>query len=144
MLTIFIQWLPKPSLQKATVSYSLLCFSVSHSFTAGDRNGAQLGPCGQTIGPLSRHTAPGNRIRIRQKQLSLVCGKEQRQHRGDGDLTTTLQILLKDFGLAPQTRAARPCLCAPNHLFVLTPHIYFVDIFCVMASTGACSGGVIM
>lgn len=40
----------------------------------------------------------------------------------------TLQILLKDLGLVPHTRAARPCLCATNHLLVLTPHIYFVYI----------------
>lgn len=110
-------------------SYFWLCFSDSHSFTAGDRNGAQLGPFGQTVGPLSRHTAPSSRVHIRQKQLSLVCGKKQRQRWSYCDLTATLQILLKDFGLAPQTRVARPCLCATNHLWVLTPHNCFLYIF---------------
>lgn len=110
-------------------SYFRLCFSDSHSFTAGDRNGAQLGHFGQTIGSLSRYTAPSGRVHIRQKQLSLVCRKKQRQRWSYCNLTATLQIRLKDFGLAPQTQMARPCLCATNHLLVLTPHIYFVYIF---------------
>lgn len=109
-------------------SYFRLCFSDSHSFTAGDRNGAQLGPFGQTIEPLSWYTAPSGRVHIRQKQLSLICGKKQRQRWSYCDLTATLQILLKDLGLVPRTRVARPCLCATNHLLFLTPHIYFVYI----------------
>lgn len=107
----YVRWFPN----RFPLSYFLFCFSVSHSFAAGDGIRAQLGSFGQTTGSLSPSTAPGNRVHIRQKQLSLVRGKGQRQRWGYCHLTATLQILLKDFVLDPTAWAARPGLCATHH-----------------------------
>lgn len=86
-------------------SHFILCFSFSLGFAAGDRGRAQLRSFSQVNGPLACHTDPSlsSRIHIRQKQLSHICGQEQRQCRGHSDLTDTTDTFCKTVGLARWT-----------------------------------------
>lgn len=99
-----------------TRSHFVFAFPSSHSFTAGARARAQLGPYYQSIRPHSCHTDTvlRSRIHIRQKQLSHIFGQEQGQCCRYCDLIATLQNLMAS-NMWHQTWCLKACTSVTNH-----------------------------